>query len=113
MKIAVIDDYQDAFRQCACSARLAGHEVTVYRDTEKDALRLAARLADADAVVLTQQRSAFPRAVMVSITGSRSILSSVAFAAASDSVSPPMVKEKNTSSISFIRSARPHTAESG
>jgi D-3-phosphoglycerate dehydrogenase len=38
--------------------------VTVYTDTEKDPLRLVARLQDADVVVLTQQRSPFPRAVI-------------------------------------------------
>ncbi len=64
MKIAVIDDYQDAFRQLAGFARLKGHEVVVFHDTEKDPARLAARLADADAVLLTQQRSPFPRAVI-------------------------------------------------
>jgi D-3-phosphoglycerate dehydrogenase len=64
MKIAVIDDYQDAFRTLACFPRLAAHEVVVYTDTEKDPVRLAERLRDADAVVLTQQRSAFPRSVI-------------------------------------------------
>ena len=64
MKIAVIDDYQDAFRRLAGFARLQGHEVVVFRDTEKDPAKLAARLADADAVLLTQQRSPFPRAVI-------------------------------------------------
>ena len=64
MKIAVIDDYQDLFRQCSCYARLAGHEVIVFHDTEKDPLKLATRLQDAEVVVLTQQRSAFPRTVI-------------------------------------------------
>ena len=64
MKIAVIDDYQDAFRQLAGFARLQGHEVIVFNDTEKDPAKLAVRLADADAVLLTQQRSPFPRAVI-------------------------------------------------
>jgi D-3-phosphoglycerate dehydrogenase len=63
MKIAVIDDYQDAFRKLDCYARLEGHEVAVYHDTEKDPSRLAARLKDAEAVILTQQRSPFPRAL--------------------------------------------------
>ena len=45
MKIAVIDDYQDAFRKLACAAKLKGHDITVYRDTEKDAARFAARLS--------------------------------------------------------------------
>lgn len=64
MKIAVIDDYQDAFRRMSAYAKLAGHDVVVYHDTEKDPAKLAERLKDADAVVLTQQRSAFPRAVI-------------------------------------------------
>ncbi|HYC44724.1 MAG TPA: D-2-hydroxyacid dehydrogenase family protein [Burkholderiales bacterium] len=64
MKIAVIDDYQDAFRRMKAFAKLAGHDVTVYNDTEKDAAKLAERLKDAEAVVLTQQRSRFPRAVI-------------------------------------------------
>jgi D-3-phosphoglycerate dehydrogenase / 2-oxoglutarate reductase len=64
MKIAVIDDYQNAFKTLKCYARLSGHEVVVYNDTEKDPARLAERLQDADVVLLTQQRSAFPRAVI-------------------------------------------------
>lgn len=64
MKIAVVDDYQDAFRQLDCCAKLKGHEVTVFNDTEKDPVKLAERLKDADIVLLTQQRSRFPRAVV-------------------------------------------------
>lgn len=64
MKIAVIDDYQDAFRRLSSFSKLKGHEVTVYNDTEKDPVKLAERLKDAEAVILTQQRSPFPRAVI-------------------------------------------------
>ncbi|HEY4253059.1 MAG TPA: D-2-hydroxyacid dehydrogenase family protein [Roseomonas sp.] len=64
MKIAVIDDYQDAFRRQPGFAGLAGHEVTVFTDTVKDPAALGDRLADAEAVVLTQQRSALPRAAL-------------------------------------------------
>ncbi|MBI2358737.1 MAG: D-2-hydroxyacid dehydrogenase family protein [Deltaproteobacteria bacterium] len=64
MKIAMIDDYQDAFRTLRCYAKLDGHEVLVYNDTEKDPARLAERLKDVEAVILTQQRSRFPRAVI-------------------------------------------------
>jgi len=63
MKIAVIDDYQDAFRRLACAGRLAGHEVMTFHDAEKDPAKLAARIADADALILTQQRTAFTRAL--------------------------------------------------
>ena len=64
MKIAVIDDYQNAFRTLKCYAKLKDHEVMVYTDTEKEPARLAERLKDAEAVVLTQQRSRFPRAAI-------------------------------------------------
>ena len=77
MKIAVIDDYQDAFRNAEAYGELAGHDVTIYRHSEKDPLRLAERLQDAEAVVLTQQRSRFtqttierlPKLRLVSQTG--------------------------------------------
>ncbi|MGA0115393.1 MAG: D-2-hydroxyacid dehydrogenase family protein [Burkholderiales bacterium] len=64
MKIAVIDDYQDAFRRTAAAKKLADHEFLVYTDTEKDPAKLAARLKDAEVLVLTQQRSKMPRAVI-------------------------------------------------
>ena len=64
MKIAVIDDYQKAFPTLRCFAKLKGHEVVVFTDTEKDPLKLAERLKDVEAVVLTQQRSRFPRSVI-------------------------------------------------
>jgi D-3-phosphoglycerate dehydrogenase len=64
MKIAVIDDYQNAFRTLKCYPKLSRHEVVVFSDTETDIARLAERLKDADAVVLTQQRSSFPRALI-------------------------------------------------
>jgi D-3-phosphoglycerate dehydrogenase len=64
MKIAVIDDYQNAFRTLRCYGKLKDHDVVVFNDTERDAARLADRLKDAEAVVLTQQRSRFPRTVI-------------------------------------------------
>lgn len=64
MKIAVLDDYQDAFRRMPGYSKLSGHEVTVYTDTEKDPAKLARRIGDCEAVVLTQQRSRFPREVI-------------------------------------------------
>jgi len=61
MKIAVADDYQDIFRAAPGYARLAAHEVIVYNEPVKDVPALAGRLQDADIVVLTQQRTRFPR----------------------------------------------------
>jgi len=64
MKIAIIDDYQDAFRHTAAAKRLGGHELLVFTDTEKDPGKLATRLKDAEILVLTQQRSRMPKAVI-------------------------------------------------
>lgn len=63
MKIAVIDDYQDSFRKLDCYARLKGHDVMVFHDTVKDPARLAERIKDAEALILTQQRTPFTRAL--------------------------------------------------
>jgi D-3-phosphoglycerate dehydrogenase len=62
MKIAILDDYQDVFRTLKCYPRLRGHEVAVYHDSVKEPAKLAERLKGADAVVLLQQRTPFPRA---------------------------------------------------
>lgn len=61
MKIAVADDYQNIFRETPGYARLKGHDVTVFNEPVKDVPSLAARLKDADIIVLTQQRTRFPR----------------------------------------------------
>ena len=64
MKIVVVEDYGDAFRTAPASSRLKGHEVSVLAEPVKDTGKLAALLADAAAVVLTQQRTRFPRALI-------------------------------------------------
>ena len=64
MKIAVIDDYPNVFRTLNCAGKLKNHEVVVYNDTEKDPDKLARRLDGAEAVLLTQQRSRVPRALV-------------------------------------------------
>src|SRR3954471_9873608 len=64
MKIVVLDDYADVFRNSTSFQRLNEHEVVVFRDTEKNPEKLTARLKDADAVVLTQERTEFLRDVI-------------------------------------------------
>ena len=68
MKVAILDDYQDAFRTLKCAAKLKGHEVTVYHDSVKDPAKLAQRLNGAEAVILLQQRTPVPRAVVEKLT---------------------------------------------
>lgn len=74
MKIAVIDDYQDAFRALACAQRLAGHDITVFRTTEKDPARFAARLEGFEALVMTQQRSPLPKPLVDRLPASLKLL---------------------------------------
>jgi len=68
MKIAILDDYQDVFRTLKCYPRLKGHDVAVYHDSVKEPAKLAQRLEGADAVVLLQQRTPFPRAAAERVT---------------------------------------------
>jgi len=68
MKIVVLDDWAQGFRTLSCYSRLKDHEVVIYHDTEKDPVKLADRINGADALILTQERSAFPRAVIERLT---------------------------------------------
>ncbi|OGA20511.1 MAG: 3-phosphoglycerate dehydrogenase [Betaproteobacteria bacterium RIFCSPLOWO2_02_FULL_67_26] len=68
MKIAVLDDYQDVFRTLKCFPKLKGHDVAVYHDSVKEPTKLAERLKGADAVILLQQRTPFPRAAAEKVT---------------------------------------------
>jgi D-3-phosphoglycerate dehydrogenase len=68
MKIAILDDYQDVFRTLKCYPKLKGHDVAVYHDSVKEPAKLAERLKGADAVILLQQRTPFPRAAAEKVT---------------------------------------------
>ena len=64
MKIAVLDDYQDAVRQLDAFRLLDGHDVTVFTHSAKGVGQLAARLAPFDALVLVRERTAVTRALL-------------------------------------------------
>jgi D-3-phosphoglycerate dehydrogenase len=64
MKIAILDDYQDAVRQLECFNLLDGHEVKVFTNSSRGLGQLAIRLAPFDALVLIRERTAFPRALL-------------------------------------------------
>jgi D-3-phosphoglycerate dehydrogenase len=57
MKVHILDDWFDTLRGLPCFAKLADHDVTVWTDHEPDPERLAARLQDAEAVVLFRERT--------------------------------------------------------
>ncbi|MBV7538073.1 D-2-hydroxyacid dehydrogenase family protein [Duganella sp. sic0402] len=64
MKIAVLDDYQNATQSLKCVELLAGHEVKVFNSTTRGLGQLAIRLAPYDALVLIRERTAFNRALL-------------------------------------------------
>jgi D-3-phosphoglycerate dehydrogenase len=64
MKIAILDDYQDAVRGLDCYTLLDGHEVKVFNNSSRGLGQLAIRLAPFDALVLIRERTAFPRALL-------------------------------------------------
>lgn len=58
MKVHILDDHFDTLRGLPGFRKLAGHEVTVWNDRPKDDAELAARLHDAEALVLFRDRTA-------------------------------------------------------
>ena len=67
MKIAILDDYQDAVRGLDCFRLLGGHEVKVFNSSTRGLGQLAIRLAPFDALVLIRERTAFPRALLAKL----------------------------------------------
>lgn len=64
MRIAVLDDYQDAVRGLSCFRLLDGHEVKVFNHPTRGLGQLAIRLAPFEALVLIRERTAFPAALL-------------------------------------------------
>ncbi len=64
MKIAILDDYQDACRTLDAYASLIGHDVTVFRDTLKDEAALVERLKDFEGLVLIRERTRFTASLL-------------------------------------------------
>ena len=76
MKIAVLDDYQNAVEKLGCNALLSAHDVSVFTQTMNED-QLAAALQDFDALVLIRERTEItasllarlPRLKLISQTG--------------------------------------------
>jgi D-3-phosphoglycerate dehydrogenase len=64
MKIAILDDYQDAVRSLDCFGLLAGHDVKVFNSSSRGLGQLAIRLAPFDALVLIRERTAVSGALL-------------------------------------------------
>jgi D-3-phosphoglycerate dehydrogenase len=67
MKIAILDDYQDAVRGLDCFRLLDGHEVKVFTNSTRGLGQLAIRLAPFDALVLIRERTAVSRALLAKL----------------------------------------------
>lgn len=63
MKVHILDDWFDTLRGLPCFDLLKGHDVTVWTD-HADEDTLAARLAEAEALVLFRERTAVTRSLL-------------------------------------------------
>jgi D-3-phosphoglycerate dehydrogenase len=57
MKVHILDDWFDTLRGLPCFEKLAGHDVTVWTDHEPVPAKLAARVQEAEALVLFRERT--------------------------------------------------------
>lgn len=64
MRIAIPDDYQDCVRGLDCFSKLDAHETCIFNDTVKSTDALAERFADAEAIVLTRERTRIDAALL-------------------------------------------------
>lgn len=64
MKIAVLDDYQNASAALKSVEILNGHDIKVFNNTTRGLGQLAIRLAPFDALVLIRERTALNRALL-------------------------------------------------
>lgn len=64
MKIAILDDYQDAVRELDCFSLLDEHDVKVFNNSIRGTGQLVARLTPFDAIILIRERTNFNRALL-------------------------------------------------
>ena len=73
MKVHILDDWFDTLRALPCFQKLASHDVTVWTDHEANTNQLAARLAEAEALVLFRERTAITRDLVAQLPNLRLI----------------------------------------
>jgi D-3-phosphoglycerate dehydrogenase len=64
MRIVISDDYQDCVKTLNCFEKLSHHQVTIYNDTVKDLDALVHRFKEAEAIVLTRERTSITKALL-------------------------------------------------
>jgi D-3-phosphoglycerate dehydrogenase len=67
MKIAILDDFQDAVRMLDAFKLLDGHDVKVFTNSTRGIGQLAIRLAPFDALVLIRERTTFPATLLAKL----------------------------------------------
>lgn len=74
MKIHILDDWHDTLRHLPSFAALAGHDVTIWTDSCLDPGALAARLHQAEALVLFRERTPITEALLSRLPNLRLIV---------------------------------------
>ena len=67
MKIAVLDDYQDAVKDLSCFRLLQGHDVHVFHETFSKTDDLVDKLKDFEALVLIRERTVITEALLANL----------------------------------------------
>ena len=67
MRIAILDDYQDAVRHLPCFRLLDGLDVKIFNHSAKGTGQLAIRLASFDVLVLIRERTKIDRALLAKL----------------------------------------------
>ena len=77
-RLAILDDYQGVAMSLGPWDRLAGMEVTAFRDTITDREALVQRLAPFDAILAMRERTPFPRALIERLPNLRLLITTAA-----------------------------------
>lgn len=77
-RLAILDDYQGVAMTMGPWEKLAGIEITVFRDTITDRDALVQRLAPFDAILAMRERTPFPRALIERLPNLRLLVTTAA-----------------------------------
>ncbi len=64
LRVVIPDDYQNCLKRLACFKSLSNHEVTIYHDTVTTLDAMVERFKDAQALVLTRERTKISKALL-------------------------------------------------
>ncbi|MBB5689752.1 D-2-hydroxyacid dehydrogenase family protein [Roseomonas alkaliterrae] len=77
-RLAILDDYQGVAMSMGPWERLAGMEITAFRDTLTDREALVRRLEPFDAILAMRERTPFPRALIERLPNLRLLITTAA-----------------------------------